>query len=132
MKRPIRIIIPHYQKQSHLRQLLNILNSQLYGNSEIIIVDDYSPDPMPELCDKAKVIRPSTPRKEQYRLNHLRSLGVKTAKNDCIIILDPDCHPVSDKFTEHASKIFDPVIIYGGRIDYINEDGSIRIDDSGS
>ena len=130
MKHPVSIVIPHYQKQTHLYQLLGILDSQLYGNSEIIVVDDYSPDGV-DAPDGVKVVRPETKRNEQYRLNHLRNLGVETAKNDCIVILDPDCHPASNRFIEYASQMFDPSILYGGRIDYVEEDKSLRLDRRG-
>lgn len=129
MVRPLSIIIPHYSKQQALRTIMEELKLQIEPEDEILIIDDYSPAGVPDFgCKCTRVIRP--PEKLEphiYRLNTLRNLGVTSAKNDAVIILDPDCLP-NPNFLSNARKIFDPSILFAGRIDKLQKDGSPSID----
>jgi GT2 family glycosyltransferase len=123
------IIIPHYEKQQSLIKVLDELKIQISSEDRIYIIDDFSSSGVPDLnCNCTRIIHPPeklTP--HIYRLNTLRNLGIASAKNDAVVILDPDCVP-NPHFIENARKIFDPSVLHGGRIDYIQKDGSLSLD----
>jgi len=111
-----------------LIKVLDELKLQINPTDEILVVDDWSPDGLPEIdCPCTKVIRPEKHIPHIYRLCTLRNLGLQSASHDCVVVLDPDCVP-NPHFVENARKIFDPSILFGGAIDFIQEDGSIMPD----
>ena len=123
------ILIPHYQKQDILVKTWEELQLQLHPQDEILIIDDYSPDGVPEFdCNCTKVVHPPeklTP--HIYRLNTLRNYGLEQAHHDACLILDPDCLP-SPHFLDNARKICDPTVLFGGRIDKTTKEGEIKQD----
>lgn len=122
--RNVTVVIPHFQKQDALVKTFEELRLQLHVDDEVIIVDDYSPDGIPDLnCPCVKVIYPPELPIHIYRLNTLRNLGVEHASNDAVVIIDPDCIP-NPHFLSHARKIYDPATLYAGWITYLKEDGS--------
>ena len=129
MARPLSIIIPHFSKQESLKQVFNELQLQINPDDEILIIDDYSPGGVPDFdCLCTKVIYP--PKKltpHIYRLNTLRNLGLQHASHDPCIILDPDCIP-NPHFLDNARKMYDPSVLFGGRIDRVKENGTLKTD----
>jgi len=126
--RHLSIVIPHYQKHEALENVMQELFLQISPEDQIIIVDDHSPDGKPKFdCDCTEVIQPPRRTPHIYRLCTNRNYGIQHAKHDAVIILDPDCIPNPD-FIEKARKIFDPSVLFGGAIDKIQEDGSIKED----
>ena len=122
------IIIPHYSKQHHLRQIWDELSLQIHPDDEILVVDDHSPDGVPDFdCPCTKTIRPPKQDPHTYRLCTLRNYGLQHAKWDACIILDPDCLP-NPSFVDNARRMFDPSILFAGKIDKIQEDGTVEMD----
>ena len=127
--RSISIILPFYKKKRALRKTLSELLLQVDHEDELIVVNDYSPGGV-GACGCLKeltIIKPPRLDTHIYRLNTLRNLGIEKAKNDAVIILDPDCVP-NDYFLENARKMFDPSVMFAGKIDKYNEDGTIKED----
>lgn len=127
--RSISIIIPFYKKKRVLRKTLSELFLQVDHEDELIVVNDYSPGGV-GACGCLKeltIIKPPRLDTHIYRLNTLRNLGIEKAKHDAIIILDPDCVP-NDHFLESARRMFDPSVLFAGRIDKYREDGTIKED----
>jgi len=123
--RPISIIIPHYEKQDALTKTHQELVLQLHPEDEIIIVDDHSPNGVPEFdCLCTSIIKPPKHMPHSYRLNTVRNYGIEHAKHDACLILDPDCVP-NKNFLSHARKIYDPSVLFTGWIWYMNEDGGL-------
>ncbi len=126
--RPLSIVIPHYQKRDALQKTWDELIQQIHPNDQILIVDDHSPDGVPEFdCDCTTIIRPPKLSNHIYRLNTLRNYGIKYAKHDAVIILDPDCIP-NPTFLNSARIMFDASVLFGGCIDKVQEDGTIKHD----
>jgi len=129
------VIIPHYNKNEALQETWKELMLQIDPEDEIIVVDDYS-DVKPDFdCPCTRTIQPPKhiplpPKHEKhiYRLNTLRNYGVEHATHDACIILDPDCVP-SVGFINHARKIYDPSVLFSGRITRKNEAGDIVAED---
>ena len=126
--RPLSIVVPWYEKNESWEKTWEELKIQLNSDDEVIIIDDYSPSGVKDCgCDLIKVIKPPKLGSHIYRCNTLRNTGIQNAKHDAILILDPDCIPAPN-LTEIARKIFDPAVLYGGRIDVQQEDGEIEED----
>ena len=90
----ISLLVPHYQKQRTLPLVLDRLTLQISPKDEIIIIDDHSPDGVPDCdCPRVRIIQPPKKEPHRWRLNTLRNFGIKAAKNDAILFLDPDCLP---------------------------------------
>ena len=120
--RNLSIVIPHYNKNAVLQKTWKELLLQIHPEDEILVVDDHS-EVKPEFdCPCTRVIQPPKLTPHIYRLNTLRNYGVEHATHDACIILDPDCMP-SVGFINHARKIYDPSILFGGRITRQNEGG---------
>jgi len=125
MMRGISIIVPFYKKKAAWKKTFSELKIQLSPGDEVIVVDDHSPSGIGTCgCQALTIVRPPKREPHIYRLNTLRNLGIKTAKNDAIVILDPDCIP-NKNFLHNARRIFDPSVLFAGRIDYLNEDGDM-------
>jgi len=125
------IVIPHYEKRDTLEKVLDELRIQINPEDEIIIVDDHSPNGVPDCeCPNIKIIQPEKRVPHIYRLNTLRNTGIKYAKNDTIIILDPDCIP-NPHFMKWARRIRDSAVLFAGLIDFVRKDGSILSDPRG-
>lgn len=127
--RNISIVIPFYNKGESLKEVHAELKLQLDPNDSIVIVDDFSPDGVPELnCKCTRIVKPPTKLEPHvYRLNSLRNIGIRESKDDCVIILDPDCIP-NPNFIKNAKALFDPSILYAGAVDRRHEDNSISLD----
>ena len=129
MPRPLSIVIPHFNKQVALKLIHDELKLQIDPIDEIVVIDDFSTNPLPDFnCKCTRVVRPPNELNPHiYRLNTLRNLGVSEAKNDAIIIIDPDCLP-NPTFITNARRIFDPSVLFAGRVDKIQKDGTPTID----
>ena len=86
------IIVPVYQTEKYLDQCVQSLRSQSYGNLEIILVDDGSPDECPALCDAyaARDARVRVIHKENGGLSSAREAGIQNASGDYIMVVDSD------------------------------------------
>ena len=116
------IIIPHYNKNVALQETWKELMLQIDPEDRIYIIDDHS-DIKPDFdCPCTRTIQPPKVTPHIYRLCTLRNLGIEEAKHDICIILDPDCIP-NPNFIKHARKIHDKGTLFGGWINYMNEDG---------
>ena len=121
------IIVPYYQKAAAFKHTWQSLEPQLAFGDEVIIVDDHSPDGFPFKSHWFHIVKTSETAEHVYRINRNRNIGIGEARNDAILILDPDCLP-SPMLLQEARKLFNPAIVHGGRIDYLQLDGSITKD----
>ena len=48
----ITVIVPIYNVEAYLEQCIRSVLEQSYGEFELILVDDGSPDHCPQLCDE--------------------------------------------------------------------------------
>ena len=69
------IIVPVYKAEKHLDRCVESILSQTYGNIELVLVDDGSPDACPAMCDSwAK-------RDWRVRVIHKKNNGAAFARN---------------------------------------------------
>ena len=90
-------VIPVYKVENYLRRCVDSVLSQTYPNTEIILVDDGSPDSCPEMCDAfaEKHRNIVVIHKENGGLSDARNAGIKyvseiAEEDDYITFVDSD------------------------------------------
>lgn len=131
----VSIIVPIYKVEKYIQRCIDSLVNQTYGNIEIILVDDGSPDQCPQICDEAaqrdnriKVIH-----KINGGLSDARNKGLDIATGDYIQFVDSDDFLELDaieKTVEVASTTNADIVIYDlYKIynDYIKENTPVNL-----
>ncbi len=112
------VIIPHYNDCVRLQKCLTALAPQLTPDSEVIVVDNNSPNPptdMQILPDR--IIYTS---EEKKGAAHARNKGVSLSRGEYLLFIDCDCIPNNDWLSQ-ALKICSENSVFGGRVDVFNE-----------
>lgn len=88
----ISVIVPVYKVENYLRRCVDSVLAQTYKNTEILLIDDGSPDKCPEICEEyakehsnIKVIH-----QENKGLSGARNTGIDHAKGAYLAFLDSD------------------------------------------
>ena len=78
----ISVIIPVYKVEEYLCRCVDSVLAQTYGNLEIILVDDGSPDGCPAMCDAyaGQDARIRVIHQENAGLSGARNAGIDAAK----------------------------------------------------
>lgn len=93
MKEPlISVIVPVYKVEKYLNRCVKSIVDQTYGNLEIILVDDGSPDCCPAMCDawKERDNRMKVIHKSNGGLSDARNAGMEVANGELIGFVDSD------------------------------------------
>lgn len=106
----VSFIIPSYNRNAYLTQLLESIISQDYKNIEIIVVDDNSSDGTESTMKKYALQYPFI----QYHRNDKnmgcgfnRGFGFNQSKGDYIVFADDDDYYTDDSFLTKCLNIFD-------------------------
>ncbi len=88
----VSIIVPVYKVEAYLKKCVDSLVAQTYGNIEIILVDDGSPDACPQICDEySKKYAPvHVIHTENHGLSAARNTGLAATTGDFILFIDSD------------------------------------------
>ena len=88
----ISVIIPVYKVEDYIHRCVDSVLTQTYGNLEIILVDDGSPDRCGEICDEyaAKDKRVVSIHKKNGGLSDARNAGMEVCEGEYITFLDSD------------------------------------------
>lgn len=88
----ISIIVPVYKVEEYLGPCVDSILAQSYGNIEVILVDDGSPDRCGEICDDyAKAdSRVVVIHKQNGGLSDARNVGMEIAKGHWLMFVDSD------------------------------------------
>lgn len=91
-KKLISVIVPIYDVEKYLKICIDSILKQTYGNIEIILIDDGSPDGCPKICDeyKKKDARVIVIHKENGGLSDARNTGLRIAKGEYVTFVDSD------------------------------------------
>ena len=86
------IIIPVYRVENTLDRCIKSIMLQGYGDYELILVDDGSPDRCPQLCDEWAVRdrRITVIHKANGGLSDARNAGIEQAQGEYITFVDSD------------------------------------------
>lgn len=97
----VSIIVPIYKTEKYLQKCVNSLTKQTYRDTEIILVDDGSPDNCGKICDELMQCdnRIIVIHKKNGGLSSARNAGLKKASGEYIAFVDSDDY-VSEKFIE--------------------------------
>lgn len=92
MKPLISVIVPIYKVEKYLTICVDSLLHQSYGNLEIILVDDGSPDECPAICDQYqnKDNRIKVIHKKNGGLSDARNAGLDIAQGEYVAFVDSD------------------------------------------
>lgn len=88
----VSIVVPCYGVEKYLNRCVDALVNQTMQSIEIILVDDGSPDKVPEMCDEwaKKDNRIKVVHKENAGLGYARNSGMQYATGDYIAFVDSD------------------------------------------
>ena len=115
-KKQVSIIVPAYNEESKIGEVLESLtsNGDLNGiDKEVIVVDDGSTDKTAEIAKKYNIKIVSHQKNRGYGAS--LKTGIRSAKNDIIVIADADgTYPV-DRIFEMINLIDDYDMVVGAR-----------------
>ncbi|MBQ2727160.1 MAG: glycosyltransferase family 2 protein [Clostridia bacterium] len=88
----VSIIIPVYGTEDYLPGCIESVCGQSYKNTQIILVDDQSPDSCPEICDRyaEQDHRILVIHQENKGVSGARNTGIRHADGDYIMFVDSD------------------------------------------
>ena len=115
----VSIIIPCYNEQSTIKDIINKVNSQSNIEKEIIVVDDNSQDKTREILqqDLKNSIHKIIFNDKNYGKGYSIRKGIENSSGDCILIQDADLEYDPSDY----KKLLDPIIknyadvVYGSR-----------------
>ncbi|MFH1280918.1 MAG: glycosyltransferase family 2 protein [Candidatus Beckwithbacteria bacterium] len=122
----VSFVIPNYKKTPLIKHLSQVLKACPLG-SEIIVVDDCSPDDTTTYLKKhfpqVKVIK----NKVNQRFAQSCNIGIKATKNNLVVLINSDVAPKSD-FLNHLVKHFtDPKVFAVGCLEIQTVNGKKEI-----
>lgn len=112
------IIIPCYKVEKYLSKCVDSVLNQTFTDYELILVDDGSPDCVPEICDQyaKKDKRVRVIHQDNGGLSRARNAGINAAKGEYLICIDSDDYIIKDNVlalvAEKTSSGVD-VVLYG-------------------
>ena len=115
----VSIIIPCYNEQSTIKEIIKKISAQSNINKEIIVVDDYSKDKTREILQQElkDSIHKIILNDKNYGKGYSIKKGIEIASGDCILIQDADLEYNPSDY----NKLLDPIInnvadvVYGSR-----------------
>lgn len=110
------IIIPIYKVEDYLEQCISSVLNQAYENTEIILVDDGSPDRCPMICDEyAKSdVRIKVIHQKNQGQSAARNAGINASTGQYILFLDGDDFLISNIF-----EVCENIILANNDVDVV-------------
>ncbi len=104
----ISVIVPVYKVEKYLDRCLRSITEQTYGNLEIILVDDGSPDASGAICDAwaEKDSRIRVIHKENNGAGGARNTGLDLATGELVSMIDSDDY-LEIHMYEHLASLMD-------------------------
>ena len=96
------IIIPYYNRPITIKKLIDVLRPQLTEETEVIIVDDHSKEPLSSNDEKIKIIRLE---ENSGGASVPRNIGLDNAKGEYIAFIDSDDLVSNDYISKIINKI---------------------------
>jgi glycosyltransferase involved in cell wall biosynthesis len=107
-KRPIiSVVIPTYNEEKDIEDLLESLNKQTFKNFEVIIVDNYSKDKTIEIVKRFKRKLNLRIYKIKSNVSRARNFGAEKSRGKIIVFLDAD-NIVQEDYLFNIYKSFEP------------------------
>ena len=119
------IVIPCYNEQSTIKEIINKINSQSNIDKEIIVVDDNSQDKTREILqnDLKNDVNKIILNDKNYGKGYSIKKGIEVASGDCILIQDADLEYDPSDYSKLLNPIINNVadVVYGSRFIGSNE-----------
>ncbi len=129
------VIVPVYGVEKYLEECVSSLLSQTFGDFEILLVDDKSPDNCPAICDKLaesdsriRVIHKTV----NEGLGFARNTGIAAAAGDYVLFVDSDDTIELNTLEICEKHLTDSpdILVYGMTLCYENDKGkTVRTED---
>ena len=118
------MIIPCYGQADFLPEAVESVLAQTYPQTEIIVVDDGSPDNVSEVVGRYPMVR--CVHQENQGLASARNAGFRVSKGEYVLFLDADDRLMPNAIEWHLACLAKepPVGFVVGDIDHITRDGS--------
>lgn len=102
----VSIIVPAYNVGRYIEECVRSIMDQSYSNIEILVVDDGSPDDVPEIIDRlATQDKRVIPIHQQNAgVSAARNAGIKASKGEYLVFVDGDDYIAPD-FVEYMLKL---------------------------
>ena len=110
MQQPlVTVVLPIYNVEKYLDQCVESVVGQTYGNLEILMIDDGSPDRCPEMCDAwaKKDSRIRVIHKQNAGLGEARNTGIENASGQYICFFDSDDYVLPQTVELSLSRMLD-------------------------
>ncbi len=131
MNELISIIVPIYKVEKYICQCVKSIINQTVSKSEIILIDDGSPDVCPEMCDELSMTesRIVVVHKQNGGLSDARNTGLESCRGDYIAFIDSDDWIESDYVEKMlgASKEYDADIVACGFVNENEKNGKTEL-----
>ncbi|WP_067149644.1 glycosyltransferase [Pseudotamlana agarivorans] len=122
---PVSVIICAKNEAENLKTFLPSICEQDYPNFEIVLINDDSTDDTLDVIEalasqysNIKIVNVKSIEAFWGNKKYALTLGIKAAKNECLLFSDADCKPVSthwiSEMSNHFSKEKSIVLGYGG------------------
>lgn len=100
------IIIPCYKVEKYLSECVDSVLNQTFTDYEIILVDDGSPDRVPEICDEytAKHAFVKTVHKPNGGQSDARNVGLRQANGEYVFFIDSDDYLIDENVLQRISQ----------------------------
>ena len=127
------VIVPVYGVEKYLDECVESVLAQTYGDFELILVDDCSPDSCPAMCDewakkdsRIRVIHKPV----NEGLGFARNTGIDAAQGEYILFLDSDdyIHVDTLKLCEENLRDSKDVLVFGMELRYEDAAGNAKSD----
>jgi len=131
---PISVVITVRNEQDNLMRFLKFVLEQDYPNFEVIVVNDQSNDDseyylksLQPIYLNLKIVNVLNPVNFFKGKKFPLSIGIKSAKNDLIVLIDADCKPNSNQWLKEIAESYeDGTKIVLGFGDYSFEKGFLN------
>ena len=103
----VSVIVPVYKAEKWLHRCVDSILAQTMEDFELLLIDDGSPDRSGEICDEyaAKDSRVRVFHKENGGVSSARALGVKEARGEYSIHVDPDDYIAVNMLEDMVVKV---------------------------
>ena len=125
----ISVIVPVYNVEQYLPKCVDAILAQTYGNLEVILVDDGTPDGSGRICDEyaARDNRVQVIHKENGGLSSARNAGIDIARGEYLGFVDSDDCIAPDMYEKMLSLALeaDTKLVCAGRFDVDGATGEV-------
>lgn len=124
----VSVIIPVYKVEKYISAAITSVIDQSYGNFELIIVDDGSPDQSVEICKQFTDSRIKIVRQQNRGLAGARNTGIRHAQGEYLAFLDGDDMWLPEKLEKHIEHLenFPALGVSFSPSAFIDQDGNLR------